>query len=123
MNRDSFLYLCPNVSKGAEPHNNDRIYCIRINLDNYDYDYSHAIVTYLEACGCVIKETNHNLFGGFYIYYLKPTKYVSPEEFLLTYKEGVHYDNRTRLLRKLLFITFFILIPLALFILHYKVNK
>lgn len=96
MNRETFLRICPHISKEAKPHNDDRIYSRRFAIDDYDYDYSHAIVKYMEACGCVIKRTNWNVFGGFYVDYLGSTKYISPEEFLETYVPGRHYDSRTK---------------------------
>ena len=96
MNKETFLKIAPYMPKDAKPHNDDYIYCTRIFTENYEYDYSHAIVSYMKACGCVVKRTNNNVFGGFYIYYLKPTKYVDPTEFIESYKGGTHFDTRTK---------------------------
>lgn len=96
MNKETFLKIAPYIPKDAKPHSDDYIYCTRIFTENYEYDYSHAIVSYMKACGCVIKRTNNNFFGGFYIYYLKPTKYVDPAEFIENYKGGIHFDTRTK---------------------------
>lgn len=95
MDKDTFLKLVPYISKGAKPNTDDYIYSLRLPLGNYDYNYSHSIVTYMKACGCKIKRTNWNVFGGFYIYYTAPSTYICPAEFIKTYKKGVHYDSRT----------------------------
>lgn len=122
MNRETFLNIVSlRVSKNAKPHNDDYIHSTRFGIDNYDYDYSHAIVKYLEACGCVIKRTNWNLFGGFYVDYLGPTKYVPPEEFLETYKPDKHYDTRTRFFHKSIFVCV-VLIIILLAVLYYKTH-
>lgn len=71
------------------------IYTRRFSIDNYDYDYSHAIVKYIEASGCKIQRTNHNFFGGFYVYFTGATKVVDVDEFIEMYKGGMHYDSRT----------------------------
>lgn len=93
MNKNTFLNLVPYISKDASPNNDDYIYTNRLPLDNYDYDYSHSIIAYMKACGCKIHRTNWNFFGGFYIYYSKPQRYIDPEEFIETYKEGFHLSS------------------------------
>lgn len=103
-NKETFLKLCPYVSEDATEHNDDYIYTRRFWLENYEYDYSHAIVEYLKDCGCRIHKTNWNCFGGFYVYYTRPTKYVCPEFFSENYKGGKHYDSFTAASRKIIFI-------------------
>lgn len=111
MNKETFLKLVPYVNEDAKPNNDDRIYQRRLPLDKYDYDYSHAIVTYLKKCGCKIHETNWNFFGGFYIYYSREQKYIDPVEFIEAYKGGIHFDSRTKLW---LWIFFSLILILAL---------
>lgn len=114
MNKETFLRVVPYVSERSQPNNDDYIYSIRLPLDNYDYDYSHSVVTYLKNCGCKIHKTNWNFFGGFYIYYSKPQKYVDPSEFIESYKGGVHFDSRTRVALWVVMILTLILICLSL---------
>lgn len=114
MNKETFLYLVPYISKDAKPNTDDRIYQTRLPLDNYDYDYSHAVISYMKKCGCKIHRTNWNFFGGFYVYYSRAQQYVDPEEFLLTYKEGFHLTNRMRVFLWVLFIMILIVVGLLI---------
>ena len=87
---------------------------MRLSLDDYEYDYSHAIVEYMKECGCKIKRTNWNSFGGFYIYYTANTKYVDPVEYIDRYKGGKHYDSLTVGLFKVLLVCVVLLLSMIL---------
>lgn len=104
MNKETFLKLVPTVSQCSEPNNDDYVYVKRLPLDNYDYNYSHSIVSYMKKCGCKIHRTNWNFFGGFYIYHSRPQKYVDPVEFIENYKGGIHLSSSMHMLLWILFI-------------------
>lgn len=109
LNKEVFCGLVKYITTDREP---GYIYQRRFHIDNYEYDYSHAIVSYLKASGCRIHRTNHNVFGGFYVYHTAKTIEIDPEVFLETYKGGIHLDGKMKGLLWLFIIG--ILIPLIL---------
>lgn len=56
----------------------DMIITKRFIIDGFMHNYDHAIVSYYRACGCKHISWNHNVFGGFYVYFTKPNKAVNP---------------------------------------------
>lgn len=121
-NKETFMRLCPHVSKDAVEHNSDYIEVSRFPLDRYEYNYSHAIVSYLKSCGCRVQRTNWNMFGGFYIDYTRPTKYICPEEFADKYKGGTHLDSRTKWLFIFCALPFIVMVLMWLFTIMVKGN-
>ena len=111
MNKETFLRLVPKFNEDLKPDNSGEIFSMRLPLDNYDYNYEYAIIGYMKECGCNIHRTNWNFFGGFYIYYTKPTKYISPSEYVDNYKERFYWVKNNHLII-IAFVLFLILVAL-----------
>lgn len=99
--------LSYSISENILNYEKDYVYTKRYFIDNYKYNYSHDIVQYYKACGCNIERANWNFFGGFYVYYTAPTKYIDPKEFIKTYKFKRHYTLESK---------FFIFVFIMIFI-------
>lgn len=73
-----------------QDRSDDMVFTKRFRLDDFIHNYDHAIVSYYRACGCKHVSWNHNAFGGFYVYFTKPTKAIDPEVwFEEQYKPGM----------------------------------